>query len=310
MRAKWFVVWVGLCTIPLVAWAQEVAVEKDIVYGRSGDVDLKLDLAKPPGAKGPSPGLVCIHGGAWETGNKEAYDPFIRQFAAHGYVTAAVEYRLAPKYPWPAQIEDVKCAVRYLRARAKDLNIDPEKIGAIGDSAGGHLSLLLGLMDPKDGLEGNGGNPGLSSKVQVVVNLFGPTDMRTWRLLPEAEAPFAVTLGKSWAQMITEFLGTSDRNAPVMVQASPITYVNRGDPPILTFHGTKDPIVPIKQAKQLHEALQKAGVQQKLVVMEGAGHGWEGEQLAKTVQEGMQFLDAVFNGATKPSETPPQPTQK
>jgi acetyl esterase/lipase len=170
-----------LCMSAFAAYGQAPAgatFQKDVVYGHAEGVDLKLDLGKPPAGGPPVPALVFIHGGAWQVGSKDTFEPLVRQFADNGYVTASVEYRLAPAHKWPAQIEDVKCAVRYLRAHAKELNIIPDKIGAAGDSAGGHLSLLLGLMDPKDGLEGTGGNPEQSSKVQAVVNFYGPTDMK------------------------------------------------------------------------------------------------------------------------------------
>lgn len=284
----------GFFLVSCGALAQGVTVEKDVVYGRVGDVELKMDIARPPASDAPFPALVCIHGGAWQAGSKDGYAPFIERFASNGYVTAAVAYRFAPKHPWPAQIEDVKCAVRYLRANARELNINPEKIAALGDSAGGHLALLLGLMAPGDGLEGEGGNPGFSSKVQAVINLFGPTDMRTWRVLPEAEGEFRKNTGKGTDEILQDLVGTVDRAAPVMAQVSPIVYVDAGDPPILTFHGTTDPIVPFEQALSMHEALKKAGVQEKLVVMEGAGHGWEGAQLLQTLIEGFMFLDGVM----------------
>ncbi len=285
---------IGVLLASGAVFAQGVTVEKDVVYGHAGGVDLKMDIAKPPTSDTSLPALVCIHGGAWQTGSKDGYAPFIERFATNGYVTAAVEYRFAPEHPWPAQIEDVKCAVRYLRANAKELNINPDKIAALGDSAGGHLALLLGLMDTGDGLEGDGGNPGVSSKVQAVINLFGPTDMRIWRVLPEAEEEFKKNTGKGTDEILQDLVGTIDRTAPVMAQISPIVYVNEGDPPILTFHGTKDPIVPFEQAPLLHAALKKAGIQERLVEMEGAGHGWQGPQLIQTLLEGFMFLDLVM----------------
>lgn len=299
---KWFVLWTVLCAGALVAEAQtppsNVVVEKDLVYGQSDGVDLKLDLAIPANLSAPAPALVCIHGGGWQTGSKDGYAPYLSQFAAFGYVAAAVEYRMLPKYRWPSQIEDVKCAVRFLRAHANEFNIDPNKIGAIGDSAGGHLALLLGLMDPKDGLEGTGGAAGSSSKVQAVVNLFGPTDLHVWRALPEGEPAMLQEFGKTSDQLLADLVGTPDRAAPVVAQASPVTYIDKDDPPVLTFHGTKDPIVPFEQAKLLHDALEKAGVQQKLVVMQDAGHGWTGPQLINTVVQGVAFFDSILKGAT------------
>jgi acetyl esterase/lipase len=301
-----------LCTLAFAAFgqpAQEVTVEKDVVYGHSGGVDLKLDLARPPLGNGPVPALVCIHGGAWQMGDKSAYEPVIRQLAAHGYVAAAVGYRLAPVHKWPAQVEDVKCAVRYLRAHAKDLNIDPAKMGAVGDSAGGHLSLLLGLMDPKDGMEGTGGNPEQSSKVQAVANFYGPADFRVWHVAPEVDADIQKNSGKRSDDWLVDFLGTSDRAAPVMIQVSPVAYINAGDPPILTFHGTADQLVPIEQAKILHAALEKAGVTQQLVVMEGAGHGFNPVSLTSALQQGLEFFDVHLKNA-KPETKQAAPEHK
>ena len=285
---------------------QDLPVEKDVVYGHSGGEDLRLDLVKAPASPTPVPAVICVHGGAWQMGSKDYYDPIIQQIAGHGYVAATVEYRLAPKYKWPAQIEDVKCAVRYLRAHAKELNINPEKIAAIGDSAGGNLVLLLGLMDPKDGLEGDGGNPKESSRVQAVINFFGPTDLRTWAAEPQAAAAAEKALKTTPQAILEAFLGTSDRAAKVTAQASPITYVSAGDPPILTFHGTADPVVPFDQAKSLEVALEKAGLKHTLVPMEGEGHGWTGILLVDSMLKSFDFLDTVFKPAAAPTAKPAQ----
>ena len=304
MKKAFVFVLCAFFTLAFAALAQappNVSVEKDVTYGRADGVDLKLDMAKPAGSTGPVPAIVCIHGGAWMSGSKSAYEPIIRQFADAGYVAAAVEYRFAPAHKWPAQVEDVKCAVRYLRAHAKELNIDPNKIGAIGDSAGGHLALLLGLMDPKDGLEGNGGNPAMSSKVQAVVNIYGPVDLRTWHVPPEAEAAATQAFGKSSEDMLADFIGTSDRTAALMAQASPVTYVNASDPPILTFHGTKDQLVPFDQATTLQAALEKAGVTHKLVPLEGGGHGLDAMQIATVSQQALAFFDSCLKGTPAPT---------
>jgi len=132
----------------------DVVIQKDIVYGTVDGIDLKLDLARPAKGQGPFPLIVCIHGGGWQLGDKGGYINAIRAFAKRDYVAVSVNYRLAPKHKFPAQIEDVKCAVRYLRSRAEELNINAAMVGATGDSAGGYLSLMLGLLDPKDNLEG------------------------------------------------------------------------------------------------------------------------------------------------------------
>src|SRR6476660_900073 len=129
-----------------------------------------MDIARPEKAAKPAPCIVVIHGGGWRGGNFKVHVPQILDFAKRGYVSATVQYRLVPTARFPSQIEDVKCAVRYLRANADKYNIDKNRIGAIGFSAGAHLSMLLGTMDKKDGLEGDGGSPSESSKVQAVVS--------------------------------------------------------------------------------------------------------------------------------------------
>jgi acetyl esterase/lipase len=182
----------------------------------------------------------------------------------------------------------VKCAVRYLRSKAKELKIDPERVAAIGYSAGGHLSLMLGLMDPSDGLDSAGGNEGFSSKVQAVVNYFGPTDFTKPDM---GENP----VGK---KLVTDFMGTTDLTSPLFKQASPITYINKGDPPIITFQGTADPLVPAAQAKTLHALLKEKGVEEHLELIENGGHGFAGEANQKTVKMMEEFLKQHLSAKT------------
>lgn len=281
------VAWLALaCLVP--ARAQDVPIQKDIVYGKAGGEELKLDLARPAKGEGPFPLVVCLHGGAWQIGHRSSMHPQVRLLAGHGYVAATVGYRLAPKHPWPAQVEDARAAVRFLRAHAKDYHIDPNRVAAVGGSAGGHLALLLGLMD-------DGGEP--PSKVQAVVNYFGPTDLRTWSATPEGDALLkAAVNGRDSNGLLKDLLGTADRKAPVVARASPITYVDAKDPPVLTFQGTADPLVPAEQAKALHAALKKAGVAEKLVLLEGASHGWGGQEKERTDRLMLEFLDKYLKG--------------
>src|SRR4051794_10257244 len=151
---------------------------RDVVFGKGGGEDLKLNLARPtrPYAKG-LPCVVFIHGGAWSAGDRAAHDADIRPMAEHGYVGVTVDYRLAPKHRFPAQVEDVKCAVRFLRAHAEQYGIDPDRIAVWGVSAGAHLALMLGVTQKEDGLEGDGGWPEQSSAVQAVVAFYPRTDL-------------------------------------------------------------------------------------------------------------------------------------
>jgi acetyl esterase/lipase len=257
-----------------------VVYEKDVEFGKGGDTALKLDIARPEKADKRLPCIVVIHGGGWRGGNFKGHVPQIFDFAEHGYVSATVQYRLVPAARWPAQIEDVKCAVRYLRANAEKYWIDKERIGAIGFSAGAHLSMLLGTMDKKDGLEGNGGNPSESSKVQAVVSYFGPTD------LAQKDFPDIVN------GMLADFLGGKpEERAAEFKAASPVTYIDKDDAPILHFQGTKDKLVPYAQAYLLSDAMTKAGLGGRVELLLGADHGWGGADMARTVAESKAFFD-------------------
>ena len=160
----------------------EVRVERDLVYGKGGAVDLQLDLATPAQGKGPFPAVVCIHGGGWRGGSRQQLDGLIKVLAKRGFVAATVSYRLTDKAAFPAQIEDCKAAVRWLRANAEKYRIRADAVGAVGFSAGAHLASLLGTADKSAELEGQGGNADQSSRVQAVVSFFGPSDftVKTW----------------------------------------------------------------------------------------------------------------------------------
>jgi len=257
-----------------------VQYEKDIEFGKGGDTALKLDIARPEKADKRLPCIVVIHGGGWRGGNFKVHVPEIFDFASQGYVSATVQYRLVPAARWPAQIEDVKCAVRYLRANAEKYGIDKERLGAIGFSAGAHLSMLLGTMDKKDGLEGNGGNPNELSKVQAVVSYFGPTD------LAQKDFPDIVN------GMLSDFLGGSpEARAAEFKAASPITYIDKDDAPILHFQWTKDQLVPYQQGYLLADAMTKAGLGGRVEMLLGANHGWGGAEKARTVAASKAFFD-------------------
>jgi acetyl esterase/lipase len=238
--------------------------EKDVTYCTADDVALEMDLYSPPATDSgsPAPVVVYVHGGGWQRGDKSNISgrrSVVEELTARGYLVAAIDYRLAPQYEWPAQIEDVKCAVRYLRANDSTYDIDPDRIGAWGGSAGGHLVALLGLTDANAGLEGQGGYAEQSSSVQAVVDMFGPTDLTSSDFASNARA----------SKIAEAVFGGSTET---LMQASPVNYVSKDAPPFFILHGEKDPLVPPAQSQELYDRLKAVGVPVNLVMVENAGH--------------------------------------
>ena len=254
------------------ALVAEVRVDEGIVYAIHGGEEMRLDIARPDGDGDMRAAIVCIHGGGWRAGDRSAYGGFIRELAEAGYVAATVSYRLTERATWPAQLDDVKAAVRWLRENAAKYGLDPERIGATGASAGGHLSLMLGVL------------PGAKTRdpagVQAVVNLFGPADLTIAEFEPRVDELVEALAG-----------GKRAEKADVIRELSPVTHITPGDAPVLTFHGDQDRIVPVHQARVLHEALEKARVPNRLEVLEGRDHGWGGEELERTKRETIAFFD-------------------
>jgi acetyl esterase/lipase len=268
----------------LVAVAQRgsagIDVERDLVYGRAGTLDLKLDLAMPKGGSVSFPAIVFLHGEGWRAGNRRQMSHFIDGVARMGYVGVTVEYRLVPTARFPSQVEDCKAAVRWMRANANAYRIRADRIGVVGFSAGGHLASMLGVTDEKDGLEGDGGNAGQSSRVQAVVSFFGPEDFSTRDWPRDLER-----------EVIVPFLGGSfaDR-ADAYRKASPVSYVTRNAPPFLLFHGRLDELVPVDQSIRLAARLKDAGVPARLVILEGEKHGFTDAGNQASMKTMMEFL--------------------
>uniref|UniRef100_A0A7C2K0Q5 Alpha/beta hydrolase n=1 Tax=Schlesneria paludicola TaxID=360056 RepID=A0A7C2K0Q5_9PLAN len=276
--------------------ADEIAVHQNLTYAEIGDTKLQLDLAMPKDGDGPFPGIVFIHGGGWSGGNRHAFRGKIEEAARRGYVAATISYRLTqpdketgtPKEPFPAQIHDCKAAIRWLRAHAGEYKLDRDRIGVIGASAGGHLSLLVGLSSKEDGLDGDEGNLSYSSRVQAVVNIFGPTDLvRCYE-----SSPGAVGFLKALCN------GTPESAAAAYRSASPVTYITTDDPPVLTLHGDKDALVPPEQATILDERLKAAGVKHELKLLADQGHGFRGDAAQEADDAAWSFFDRYL----KPSK--------
>jgi len=262
----------------------DAKVLRDLEYIPGGGERNRLDLYLPANSANPLPVIVWVHGGAWRAGSKDNCPA--RRFVARGYAVASINYRLSQHAVFPAQIEDCKAALRWLRAHAAEYHLDPERFAAWGSSAGGHLVALLGTTgDLKDFDKGE--NLDQPSRVQAVVDWFGPTDFTQMGKfsLPNSridhdakDSPEALLIG-----------GAVQANKEKAARANPITYVSKADSSFLIMHGNKDNTVPYQQSELLRDALQKAGVPVTLKIVEGAGHGLGGPEVNRVVEE---FLDA------------------
>ncbi|NLX99165.1 MAG: alpha/beta hydrolase [Rhodopirellula sp.] len=251
------------CLVSAAPAAGEVRIEKDVAYlgpDRQEKGDLYLPADVPDGRRCPA--VLIIHGGGWTGGDKGAAREINigTNLAANGYVGFSINYVLAKGNPvWPQNLYDCKTAVRWLRKNADRLKIDPEHIGVIGGSAGGHLAAMVALTDPESGLDPPGPYGEFSCRVQAGVDLYGPADLLTW--LPDR--PGLGMLPASRAE---------DRGLYRL--ASPGTHADKDDPPLLILQGTADGTVPVEQSERLAAALAKAGTRHELIVIEGAPHSF------------------------------------
>jgi acetyl esterase/lipase len=232
----------------------------NLAYVPNGHARQRLDLYVPDSPPGSLPVIVWIHGGGWAQGNKS--DTPALPFTAKGFAVASIEYRLSQHARFPAQIEDCKTAVRWLRANASTYHLDPDRFAAWGSSAGGHLVALLGTSGDAKDLEG-AGNLDQSSRVQAVVDWFGPTDLLKMGGSHDNEGSFESRL----------IGGPLQRNKDKAVRANPIAYITESTPPFLIMHGTNDRSVPFNQSELLASALKKAGIDETLIALPGARHG-------------------------------------
>lgn len=258
-----------------------VKVTRAVTYATSAGETLQLDVAAPA-AGGPHPAVVLFHGGAWRFGSRAQLGWVIEALAAKGYVAASASYRLAPTHKLPDQLDDVRAAVRFVRASAKTYNVDPDKIAVGGTSAGAHLAMLA-AFDPAARPAGE-----RPLGARCVIDFFGPTDLSLYAKHPDTEDAFMVP-----------FLGKACKTDPeVYRRASPITFAAKGVPPVLLVHGTADIVVPVVHSEKLHEKLVAAGVEAELVTVPGNGHGpWRPEEAAPGIAATVRFLDRHLKGA-------------
>lgn len=265
-----FVCLLFVCGSVLFARAQDypeppptLTLRRDVSYATVDGQTLAMDVVTPKVGKGPFPAVLCIHGGGWSSGHKKEMLGCAYMLSQLGFVTTSIDYRLVPQAHFPAQVEDAKAAVRYMRSHAKELDIDPSRIGVVGSSAGGHLALFLGTTDK---LYNDASQSQVSSAVAAVVSLAGPTSL-SLPLPPNSE------------KIAERFIGKSRRECPELFEkASPAHYLTAATAPVLMIHGNKDELVPYNQATTMLAACKKTGVDAELITIANGGHGGGGNQ--------------------------------
>jgi len=242
---------------------QPFTIVSDVQYCTGGGQPLLMDVFLPKHRnRTPTPAVLWIHGGGWERGDKNGSSG-AEMLAKEGFVTASLFYRLSGDWPFPADIEDCKCAIRYLRANAAKYGIDPDRIGVAGASAGGQLAELVATAPSSAGLEGTGGWQNVSSKVVAAAAYYGASDFTVGAM------QFQHHTGKVVSKL---FRGTEKEKPELYRQASPIVYVSKESPPLLLAHGEEDELVPFDQSVKMVGAYRKLGVPVEFIPVKNAGH--------------------------------------
>ncbi len=296
--------WVGFLTsifLPNKAIAQGGIIEvlKDIEYAKKNSVSLKLDLCRPKGLTAPRPGMVLTHGGGFRTDDKKALLDECQELAKLGYVAATVNYRFAPAFPYPAQIDDVQYAVRWLRANATKYGIDSNNMGSMGGSAGGYLATMLGVRDTRDP---SLGLSTYSSKVKAVVDRFGAPMDTTTPIDPNS--PYA----ELQEEIMEDYLRGYTVTPELLAEISPVTYATSDDAPLLAVHSVNDQLAPIIHSQKIVNALTKAGVAAKLEPFQGKGTAHGLANAGPQEQERVWNLQVAFLAAYLPVDGTPTPT--
>jgi acetyl esterase/lipase len=234
-----------------------VDITDDVVFGTGGGRELRCDVFSPPNDEGGRPGLLLIHGGAWQTGDRKQLRGYGIQLARFGFVCVCSEYRLSGEAAWPAQIHDAKAALRWMRANADRLGLDPARIAVSGNSAGAHLALMLAATPNDPRFEGDGGHAGHDTSCGAVVAIYAPTRLRS-----VLEGPVQRLFGGSVARELEE-------------AASPINYAHPAFPPTLLVHGNADTTVPVDASISMYRALAEAGASAELHIYDGAPHAFD-----------------------------------
>jgi acetyl esterase/lipase len=249
----------------LLTLAHAETVQKDITFAKIGEIELKLDLYRPDGP--PAGLIVWVHGGAWRGGSREGVD--LKGLTTHGWAVASVDYRLSTVARFPAQIHDIKAAIRFLRAHAADYGLPANRFIIAGSSAGGHLAALVGVSNGLAALEGTvGDNRAVSSDVQAIVDLYGASNLTT--ILAQS-TPHGLSMRVPALDLL---LGGQPDKVPELARlASPVFQLDAHDPPLFLTHGDQDPQMPIEQSREFLSSYQKLGLAVQFIVQPGSGHG-------------------------------------
>ena len=251
---------------------QDIEVLENIEYKYVDSISLQLDIYKRKDLRTPAPTIIFIHGGAWRGGKRSDYLPYLIDYAQKGYITATISYRLVKQAVFPAAVQDVYCAIKWIKANSIEYGIDPDRIALLGGSAGGHLSLMVGYCG-KDSLFSTDCSSSADHKVKAIIDLYGPVDLTT---------PYAIG-----TYQVKDFLNsTYDRDPELFELASPRRYISGDDPPTLIFQGTIDSLVPVSQSDSLERWLQEAGVPYEYHRLEGWPHTMD---ISTSVNEYCQF---------------------
>ncbi len=236
-----------------------VTVEEGVVFGTGGGRDLRCDIFTPPGNPSSAPAVLLVHGGGWSGGDRSQLKGYGILLGRQGFVCVASEYRLSGEAQWPAQIHDVKAALRWMRANSEHLGIDPSRIAVSGNSAGGHLVLIMGGTPNVPEFEGEGGNPGVDTSVAAVLSFYPPTEFGDPSTLSEA---------------VSKLMGASP-SADAARGASPVNWAAQGFPPTAFFHGGADTIVPVDASLKMYRALAEAGATAELHIYADQPHAFD-----------------------------------
>jgi acetyl esterase/lipase len=242
-------------------------VHRDIEYARIGEHLLRLDLHLPDDGSTPAPLIVWVHGGGWRNGSKKGVP--LAPLGARGFAIASVDYRLTPVAPFPANVHDIKAAIRFLRAHRRDYQLATDRIAIAGGSAGGHLAALVGVTNGHRELEGEiGTDRGQSSDIHAIVSFYGASNLQS---ILRQSTPFGLGVRVPALQLLLR--GQPEEKPELAQLASPVAHVDAGDPPLLLLHGDQDPQMPVAQSLEFVGAYERVGLKARFIPIHGGVHG-------------------------------------